>query len=112
MGGAYRTALATLRRCSDALAADPDAAERARLLELHRAALELLEQGADRRRLSTRALAAQIAKMERQLREYEPADRAAIIQSRLGIGRSRYYEVRRLALSPDNAGLAAGRLDV
>ncbi len=108
--GAFQTALATLRRCSDALAADPDPAERARLLELHRAALELLEQGADRRRLSTRALAVRVAKLERQLAGLDPADRAAAIQSRLGIGRSRYYEVRRLALSPENAGLAAGTI--
>ncbi len=108
--GAVQAALATLRRCQAGLAGDVTPEERARLLSLHDDALRLLEDGADRRRLGTRALARRVAQLERQLARTEPSARAAAIRERLGLSRSRYYELR--ALSPDIHGLADGPMDL
>lgn len=99
---AYQAALETLRRCRAGLAADPLPAERAQLLELLGEAVALLEAGTDRRRLSTAAVAARVARLEAQLRDRDPGERAAIIRERLGLSRSRYYELRRVRLSPDS----------
>jgi hypothetical protein len=101
--GAVAAALATLRRCHAGLAGDVTPEERGRLLALHDEALRLLEEGSDRRRLSTRALAARVATLERQLADRTPGERIAIIRERLGISRRRFYQLR----SANNAALAA-----
>lgn len=96
MTAAVTAAIETLKRCAVGLARDDlDPRERAALLELHGEALRLLESGADRRRLSTHALARRVADLERRLARMPPGERAAAIQQRLGISRSRYYELRR-----------------
>jgi hypothetical protein len=89
-------AIETLKRCAVGLARDDlDPRERDALLTLHAEALELLEAGADRRRLSTRALAQRVADLERRLARMPSGERAAAVCARLGISRSRYYELRR-----------------
>lgn len=99
--GAYATALATLRRCREGLAADPDPAQRARLLASMDEAVSLLADGAERRRLSTWALALRVRQLEAQLRDRDPAERAAVIRERLGLSKSRYYQLRRVHLFVD-----------
>ncbi len=105
--GAVKAALATLRRCQAGLAGDVTPEERARLLALHDDALRLLEDGADRARLSTRALAARVKQLERLMRDYEPGDRVRIICGRLGISRRRFYQLR----SANNAALAGATVE-
>jgi hypothetical protein len=93
---AVRAALVTLRRCARGLALpDLDPTQRAALAELHDAALALLEAGADRRRLSTRALSERVRELDRALANRPPGERAAAVCARLRISRSRYYELRR-----------------
>lgn len=97
---AIQTALATLRRITaDLTTANPD--ERAALLALQADALAVLE-SIQRKRASTDALTARVHSLETQLADREPAERRAIICRRLGIGRSRYYQLRQ---SPQNSGL-------
>lgn len=99
---AYTAALETLRRCRAGLAAGPSAGERERLLELMDEALALLAAGASRRRLPTAAVAQRVAHLERLLADRPAGERAAIIRARLGLSRSRYYELRRVRISPDS----------
>lgn len=99
---AYAAALATLRRCRAGLAGNPTPVERARLLALLDDSLALLEAGAARRRLPTAALAHRVAELERHLADRPAGERAAIIRARLGLSRSRYYELRRVRISPDS----------
>lgn len=99
---AYQAALETLRRCRAGLAADPLPAERAQLLELLGEAVALLAAGASRRRLPTAALAQRVAHLERQLVDRPAGERAAIIRARLGLSRSRYYELRKVRITPDS----------
>lgn len=99
---AYRAALETLRRCRAGLAVDPPPLEREKLLVLMSEALSLLEAGASRRRLSTAAVAHRVAELERRLADRPAGERAAIIRARLGLSRSRYYELRRVRLSSDS----------
>ena len=87
----YRAALDTLSRCRASLAAGPSAGERERLLELMDEALALLAAGAQR-----------VAHLERLLADRPAGERAAIIRARLGLSRSRYYELRRVRISPDS----------
>ncbi len=98
---AYQAALETLRRCRAGLAADPLPAERAQLLDLLGEAIALLEAGASRRRLSTAAVAHRVAELERRLADRPAGERATIIRARLGLSRSRYYELR-VRISPDS----------
>lgn len=93
MSEAYRAAVATLQRVRDGLAADPAPGERAALLELLDEATALLA-AADRRRLSTLALAERVRKLEHDLQGRDPGERRAAICARLGISRSRYYQLR------------------
>lgn len=99
---AYSVAIVTLRRCRAGLAADPPPSERERLLTLLDDSLALLEAGASRRRLSTAAVARRVAELERRLAAHPAGERAAIIRARLGLSRSRYYELRKVRLSPDS----------
>lgn len=99
---AYQAALETLRRCRAGLAADPSPDERARLLDLLGESVALLAAGVSRRRLPTAALAQRVAHLERLLADRPAGERAAIIRARLGLSRSRYYELRRVRISPDS----------
>jgi hypothetical protein len=100
VSNAYRVALATLRRATEALA-DPalDADERARVRADLDATLRLLEASADRRRLATPALVERVARLERQLASVDPAERRAAVCRRLGVSRSTYYRLRRFRQS-------------
>lgn len=49
--------------------------------------------------------------LEKQLGDMEPAQRVEAICARLGIGRTRYYELRQLAFSPVKGGLAGAPMD-
>jgi hypothetical protein len=90
--------LANIRR---ALSGEPGLARRQELLDELRDVSALLE-ASGRVRLATEALAERVAKLEVQLRDRDPAERAAIIRERLGLSRSRYYELRQIVRnSPD-----------
>lgn len=104
----YAAAIATLKRCHAGLAGYPSPDERAMLLRLHAEALAVLEAGHERRRLSTASLAARVQRLEQQLADRDPGERAAIIRQRLGLSKSRYYELRRKG--PDKSGLSVGML--
>jgi hypothetical protein len=93
----YLEALKKLRECSEALGENVSNDERARLLAGIEETLQLLEERP--RRLSTRALVTRVSKLERELIDRPAGERAEIIQHRLGISRSRYYEIRKLAQS-------------
>ena len=85
------------------LAVARTAAERADLLEMQEQTLALLEQSTDQRRVSTRALADRLATIERSLTDRTPADRRAIVCTRLGISRAHYYRLRQ-SLKHETAG--------
>jgi hypothetical protein len=104
--GAFETAIQVLLRCRQGLAGDPTPDERARLLALLEATAELLA-ASGRQRLRTAALAERVQRLEAQLQDRDPGERRAIICERLGISRSRFYELRQ---SPENSGLARGML--
>jgi hypothetical protein len=101
----YRTALETLRRCQQGLAADATAEERNRLLALHESALRVLE-NAGQYRLSTQVLIVRIARLQLQLADRSPSERAVAICERLGLSRSRFYELRKISeksgINPDS----------
>jgi hypothetical protein len=100
---ARAAALATLRRCADALRSEPATpAERERILSLHATALAVLEGVEARRSSGTSAKLERLRTLERQLAHLDPGQRAAAIRERLGLGRSRYYELRAIVLSPGN----------
>jgi len=92
-GAAFRTAVETLCRVQQGLAGDPDPAERAALLELLTETTALLA-AVDRRRLPTLALAERVQRLEHQLADRDPGERREIVCSRLGISKSRYYQLR------------------
>jgi hypothetical protein len=114
VNGPRAAAIETLRTTVAALASpDLSTEARAALVALHAEALAVLDRGTARQhRLTTTALIARLRKLETQLRDREPGERARIIRARMGLTRSHYYELRRAARSPDNCGLASGRLDV
>ena len=95
---ARETALATLRRCAEALARSPSVPERERLQGLHEAALLVLEQATTAHRPATVSLIARVQRLERDFAHMNPAERACAIRERLGIGRAYYYKLRRLSL--------------
>ncbi|MBX5459738.1 MAG: hypothetical protein IRZ28_01495 [Steroidobacteraceae bacterium] len=104
--GPYAAALASLRRITAALAtAAPD--ELASLIALQAEALSVLE--GQRRRLSTEALAARVATLERQLADREPGERRDVICERLGISRRYFYRLR--ALSAQNCALQGAEIE-
>ena len=106
---AAAAAVETLRRCVSALASPGlDAADRERIAALAAAALALLE-AAGRSRLPTVALAARVQQLERSLADFDPGERRAAICQRLGVSRSRYYQLR--AQIPKSAGLAPGNVE-
>lgn len=95
---AFRLRLAAV--VNDALAGRVPAAEDA--LALADQARELLQELHDRRcmrRLQTRELIAQFRRLESALRDRSPAERRTAVCRRLGIGRSRYFELRRAVQS-------------
>jgi hypothetical protein len=94
---AYRAAVATLRRCADALAADPSPEHRAAIVALLSDTTALLEAAADRRRLATAALAERVARLERQLADRDPGERREVICTRLGLSKASYYRLRQVA---------------
>ncbi len=114
MGGPRAAAIEALRTVAQALASpDLTTEARAELVALHDEALAALDRGTARQhRLTTTALIAQLRKLETQLRDREPGERAAIIRARMGLTKSHFYQLRRAARSADNCELAAGRLDV
>ena len=93
--GAYQLAIAELRRCSSALARDPRPDERLRLLALHDQAIRTLERlaAAPARRPATEVRLARLAHLKRTLAYMAAGDQRRAICERLGIGRSRYYEL-------------------
>lgn len=99
-------ALAALRRCHDALAHEAPCLtgeDRERILDLLSEAQRALEiASAPSQRPTTRALLQRLATLERQLATWPAGERAAAIRARLGLCRSRYYELRRLLASPGN----------
>lgn len=92
-GAAFRAAVETLCRVQQGLAGDPVPAERAALLELLDE-VTLMLAAVDRRRLSTAALVRRVHKLEHDLRDRDPGERREVICSRLGISKSRYYQLR------------------
>lgn len=92
---AYQLAIAELRRCSAALANAPTPDERARLLVLNDQAIRTLERlaAASGRRPATEVLLSRLARLLRSLAYMPPGDRRRAICERLGISRSRYYEL-------------------
>lgn len=111
---AQRSAVAALRRCLQTMVTATSEADRRRLVSLHSEALTLLESAVEpRRQLRTELLVTRIGELERQMADYEPTTRASAIQSRLGISRTRYYALRKLALSPiEKAGLRGGLMEL
>ena len=105
MSEAYRVALATMRRVQTGLVTAATPEERAQLLDLHEQTLQLLEQSAHDRRLTTAAQARRFATLDLQLATTPAGERGAIIRNRLGLSKSRYYEIREYMRSPDQTGL-------
>lgn len=103
---ARAVALSALKRCQAAFSADAPpltADDRARLLELLTRAQRAFEAAdAPTQRPATRAVLRRMATLERQLASMAPGERAAAIRARLGLSRSRYYELRGLLASPEN----------
>lgn len=91
------TALATLRRCAEQLAREISASERQRLNQLHGEALAVLEQYGHRP--GTRRRAERLRGLEHQLASMATGERVAAIRARMGLSRSGYYKLRRIALS-------------
>jgi hypothetical protein len=58
-------------------------------------------------RPGTRRLVERVRRLEHDLRDRDPALRREIVCTRLGIGRSRYYELRRIAQSGDEVDCEA-----
>lgn len=104
LSAAYRQALQSLADIRARLAGNLSAAERDDALSEFDAVLSTLKQ-ADRN-TSTLSMASRVAHLDRQLRELPSAERNAAIQSRLGVSRSRLYELRQIVRNcPDgNAG--------
>jgi hypothetical protein len=100
MSAAYRAALAALSAIRHRLA-DQDLTEAARALELVEfdRVLQALQRGDHR--ANTLALARRVRGLDTQLADRPPAERNKIIQQRLGLSRSRLYELRSVQLSPD-----------
>lgn len=99
-----RVALAALRRCYHALARETPLApgDRVQILDVFAAAVRTLEAtAAPAPRATTRALLRRIALLERQLAKMPAGERAAAIRCRLGLSRSRYYELRKLLHGPE-----------
>lgn len=105
---AYAAALLAVRRAVAAIDAATSTEERAAARAVLEDALALIEASADRRRLTTKALAARIAVLETQLVDRDPGERARAICTRLGIGRSRYYELRPVRKLPDSQVMQSG----
>jgi hypothetical protein len=92
----FRVALAELVRRAQGAGVEAEL-----LVTVHDQARELCSE-LERRR-HRRATIKQIERMrelQHQLREYEPGARVAIICRRLGVGRTRYFELSKLAASP------------
>lgn len=100
MSAAHQTALTTLARIAAEIRRGIDPEDRGHLAKLAREAVELLEQGADRRHMSTRALGERIAKLELQLSDRPAGERARAIRERLGLSRTAYYRARKIAGVP------------
>jgi hypothetical protein len=98
----------TLRACAERLAlirrqlsGEPGPCRRQQLLdELHDVAGMLEASG--RARLATEALARRVQSLEVQLGDRDPGERRRAICERLGIGRTRYYELRRVQKTADS----------
>lgn len=104
MSAAYRAALAALAAIRARLA-DPDLTEAARaveLIELDRV-IQALNRGDHR--TNTIAMARRVQQLDRQLEDRPPAERNAIIVERLGLSRSRIYELRSVHLKPDGSAV-------
>ncbi|MBX5462980.1 MAG: hypothetical protein IRZ28_18065 [Steroidobacteraceae bacterium] len=99
MSGPYQTALCALRRILAALET-AETEERKRLVAIANETLATLE--GKPRRLSTEALARRVAQLEAQLADREPGARRSVICERLGLSRSRYYELRAVRLTSDS----------
>jgi len=91
-------AIATARRCAEALAGNLSPDDRDGLLDMHREALKALEQFDNRHRPTTEKRMARIGALERdtQVCGMDAGERARYIQSRMGLSRSGYYKLRKL----------------
>lgn len=92
-GRAFRTAIETLCRVQQGLTNDPAPDERGNLLDLLTETTQLLA-AVGRRRLSSDALAERVKRLEHDLADRDPGERRRIICARLGLSRSRFYELR------------------
>lgn len=104
MSAAYRAALAALAAIRQRLT-DPDLSEAARaaeLIEFDRVLQTLQRQD---HRANTIELAKRVQRLDEQLQDREPADRNNIVMQRLGLSRSRLYELRSVRLSPDGGAV-------
>lgn len=103
------TAIAALRRCEDAIGEHQHAGDKDRLRETFREALADVATLArlDRLQPRTQRRVREFQRHESELVAlgYEPGQRRKIICRRLGISRTRYYELRQLAESDRNTGL-------
>jgi hypothetical protein len=86
---AKRTALAALRQCQDAL-------RRGAVSELPAMLAEVVQ--ALEHRPHTRERVAHVERLERQLAHLPAGERAAAIQTRMGLSKATYYRLRRASV--------------
>jgi uncharacterized protein YmfQ (DUF2313 family) len=100
VSAAYQAALAALAEVRATLAREdigPD--ERAQALMEFDRILGTLQR--EDHRVSTQMLARRVQQLDAQLRDRGPSERNRILMQRLGLSRSRIYELRNVQLTPD-----------
>ncbi len=92
-------AIATLRRCGEALSRDLSVEERQRLLDLHSQALRVIEHSDSRHRATTWARVDRVQRLEREMLAagMTPTETARAICARVGIRRSAYFKLRKIS---------------
>jgi hypothetical protein len=97
---AFRLRVAELIAWAQERGADDDL-----LMDITDGVRELADELQSRRtHRKTRALAARIVKLEAQLADRDPGERAEIVRLRLGLSKSTYYRLRAV---PENSGTRA-----
>jgi hypothetical protein len=96
----FRVLIAELVAKAQAAGVDADL-----LIAAQDATREIADELRDRRyKPGTLAQVAQLAKLEAQMVDFDARDRVPAICERMGIKRSRYFELRKLVRSPDRTG--------